>query len=151
MKRIGPTLAGLLCALALGATASLAHAQQLTCDIHSIRASASGADISAPLDAYRDHLLRPPLSSFTAFELIGTHTVTLRLGAAEDLRLAHGIAGRLELTAVEGAQRIFELSLRHERRTLLNSRIAMTPGRPFFVVVGSVIPEGTLVLGIVCR
>lgn len=142
---------GLSVALTLVALTTTAEAQQMRCDIHSIRATASGSEISQPLEAYRSHLQRPPLSAFTSFVLIESDTVNLSPGNSGPLSLSDGITGELRFDSAEGSQRIFNLSLRHGRRNLLNSRVAMTPGRPFFVVVGSVIPEGTLVLGIVCR
>ncbi len=151
MRRIGPILMGAITLVTLCSVSAVATAQQLQCNVHSIRAAITGSEISSPLAPYRDQLMRPPLSTFTSFELIDTQRLTLRLGSASDLNLGLDITGQLEFDSVAGTQQVFNLSLRHGRRNLLNSRIAMTPGRPFFIVVGSVIPDGTLVLGIVCR
>jgi hypothetical protein len=125
--------------------------QQMRCDLHAIRASTNGTDISPELESYRAQLLRPPLSAFSSFRLLQRLTVALSPGQTSPIRLAHGIGGELRFDSAEGNQRRFNLALRHSQRTLLNTRFGVSRGHPFFVVVGSVIPEGTLVLGILCR
>jgi hypothetical protein len=140
----------LLVALAMATISSRVEAQQMQCSVHSIRASNESSTISPALEVFRNFFGRPPLSSFTAFELISTRAVTLASGRDSPLDMGHGVSGQLRLQSSSGAQRVLNLVLRHTDRTLLNTRFGVSPGHPFFVVVGSVIPEGTLVLGIIC-
>ena len=151
MTRMSAVSAFLCGAAFLTAAPSRAGAQQVRCEVHAIRASNEGAEISPQLEPYRVHLLRPPLASFTSFVLIQTQTLTLTQGQASPLRLQNGIAGEFQLDSSEDGRNVLGLSLRHEERTLVNTRFRSTIGHPFFVVVGSVIPRGTLVLGFVCR
>lgn len=151
MKRMTMALTALLGAALVLVAPGEARAQQAHCDVHSIRASASGSEISPELEPFRAHLLRPPLSTFTSFQLIQTQALTLTVGQTSPLRLQHGIAGEFQLTSSENGRHMLSLALRHEDSTLVNTRFRATTGHPFFVVVGSVIPSGTLVLGFVCR
>lgn len=151
MNRHISTLIGLMTAIVLWAVAGEARAEQLQCDVHAIRASATGSEISPALEAYRSHLLRPPLATFTSFELIESHRLTLTTGRASPLNLQSNISGEFELTSSENGRHMLRLSLSHEGRNLVNTRFRATQGHPFFVVVGSVIPRGTLVLGFVCQ
>lgn len=151
-RRIYQLLLGTLAALAVfGTAAGAAEAQQIQCQIHSISATATGSEISPPLEPFRNFLLRPPLSTFTSFELLGTRTVTLRQGAEQPINLDRGIAGQITFSSSQGVQRVLNLSLRHQNRNLVNTTFRVSPGYPMFVVAGSVIPQGTLILGIVCR
>lgn len=129
---------------------SLAQAQQMRCTVHSIRASSTDSTISPALEVYRHFFGRPPLSTFTSFELISSRAVTVTSGSESPLDLGNGVSGQLGLRSSSSAQRVLNLVLRHSGRTLLNTRFGVTPGHPFFVVVGSVIPRGTLVLGLIC-
>jgi hypothetical protein len=142
---------GVLTAFVVAIAAGTARAEQIQCQLHSIRATTSGAQISPVLEPFRNFLLRPPLSSFTSFELIGTRTVTLRQGANQPISLDHGIAGQITFASSQGTQRVLNLSLRHQNRNLVNTTFRVSQGYPMFVVAGSVIPQGTLILGIVCR
>lgn len=152
MRRRGrQLLLGALAALALSAVAGAAEAQQAQCQIHSISASTTGSEISPALEPFRNFLLRPPLSTFTSFELLSTRTVTLRQGADQPLQLERGIAGQITFSSSQGNQRVLNLSLRYQNRNLVNTTFRASPGYPMFVVAGSVIPQGTLILGIVCR
>jgi hypothetical protein len=152
MRRRGrQLLLGALAALAISAVAGTAEAQQTQCEIHSISASTSGSTISPALEPFRNFLLRPPLSAFTSFELLSTRTVTLRQGTDQPLQLDRGIAGQITFSAQQGSQRVLNLSLRYQNRNLVNTTFRASPGYPMFVVAGSVIPQGTLILGIVCR
>lgn len=146
-------LVGALAALAISAVAgtALAEQAQTQCQIHSISASTNGSEISPALEPFRNFLLRPPLSTFTSFELLSTRTVTLRQGADQPLTLDRGIAGQITFSASQGNQRVLNLSLRFQNRNLVNTTFRASPGYPMFVVAGSVIPQGTLILGIVCR
>lgn len=143
-------ICGVTIALAATLTPNLARAQQMRCSIHSIRASATNSTISPALEVYRNFFGRPPLSTFTSFELLSTRAVTLSIGSESRLDLGNGVSGQLGLQSSSGARRVLNLVLRHSGRNLLNTRFGVTPGHPFFVVVGSVIPRGTLVLGIIC-
>ena len=151
MRRQAPILFGALVIAMISFTTVEANGQQLTCEVHALRASASGGEISPELEPYRTHLLRPPLSTFTSFQIIQSQTVTLNTGRSLPLQLQHGIGGEIELTASENGRHQLSLALRHEDRTLVNTRFRASAGHPFFVVVGSVIPSGTLVLGFICR
>ncbi len=151
MTRKAPIIFGALAIALVSVFATEVHAQRLTCQVHALRASASGAEISPELQQYRNHLLRPPLSTFTSFQIIQTQTLTLDLGQSQPLRLQHGIGGEIELTSSENGRHRLSLALRHEDRTLVNTRFRASAGHPFFVVVGSVIPRGTLVLGFICQ
>lgn len=151
MTRRGPILLGLFAAAFTIAMASTASAQQIQCQIHSIRASTGGGEISDGLDPFRYLLLRPPLSAFTSFDLLSTRSVSLSTGGSQPLQLGHNITGQIQLNSVQGSQRELNLALSHQGRNLLNTTFRVTPGHPMFIVAGSVIPQGTLVLGIVCR
>jgi hypothetical protein len=152
MRRRGrQLLLGALAALAISAAAGSAEAQQTQCQIHSISASTNGSEISPALEPFRNFLLRPPLSTFTSFELLSTRTVTLRQGADQPLQLDRGIAGQITFSSSQGNQRVLNLSLRYQNRNLVNTTFRASPGYPMFVVAGSVIPQGTLILGIVCQ
>ena len=151
MTRRARILISLFAALTVIAVADVASAQQIQCQIHSIRATSTGGEISQSLNAFRNLLLRPPLSAFTSFDLIHTRSVSLSLGSSQPLQLEQGITGEIRFNSSLGAQRELNLSLRHQGRNLLNTTFRVTPGHPMFVVAGSVIPQGTLVLGIVCR
>lgn len=151
MKRHAPLSIGLMAVVLLGILADDAEAQQLQCDVHAIRASATGEAISPSLEPFRSHLLRPPLATFTSFELIETQRLTLSAGRPSPLTLQVNVSGEFELSSSANGQNMLRLSLQHESRNLVNTRFRATEGHPFFVVVGSVIPRGTLVLGFVCR
>lgn len=147
-------LVGLATLTILAFASSEAKAEQVRCDVHAIRASASAGSemqISPQLEPYRAHLLRPPLTAFTSFELIETQNLTLTQGRAQPLTLQPNITGEFEVTSSENGLHMLRLSLQHNNRNLVNTRFRATQGHPFFVVVGSVIPRGTLVLGFVCQ
>lgn len=151
MIRRGPIVLGLFAVAVTIAMTNVASAQQIQCQIHSIRASTGGGEISQGLNPFRNLLLRPPLSAFTAFDLISTRSVSLSAGSSQPLTLEHNISGQIQLISSQGSQRELNLALRHQGRNLFNTTFRVTPGHPMFIVAGSVIPQGTLVLGIVCR
>ncbi len=151
MKSTSRLLIGLLVLAATITVAGESRAEQIQCDVYAIRASASGSEISPQLEPYRSHLQRPPLATFTSFVLIQTQNLTLSTGQPRPLSLQHNISGEFELTSSENGRHMLRLSLEHDDRNLVNTRFRATSGHPFFVVVGSVIPRGTLVLGFVCR
>ncbi len=152
MTRCGATVVGLLVFLAVAVTGGTAEAQPTHCDIHAIRALPTGAVIAEALTPFRTHLLREPLNSFNSFELISTEALTLTPGNSGALQLPGGISGELTLVSATGTSRVLALTLRRNNQNLVSaSRISVSPGHPFFVVVGSVIPTGSLVLGITCR
>ena len=96
--------------------------------------------------------MREPLNSFTSFEVISRRTLRLSQGSAGALQLPGGITGQLTLVSATGAARVLSLTLRRNGQNLVSaSRISVSPGHPFFVVVGSVIDTGTLVLGVTCE
>lgn len=151
MRVRGPLVAGLLVLLATLSSSARAEAQQVQCEVLSIRASDAGSDVGAALEAYRAQLMRAPLNAFTSFALLGSQTLRLSPGAEQPLTLADGITGELRLLEPPNPDRQrLRIILRRGGQTLVNSQVSLTAGHPFFVA-GPLIPGGTLVLGVICR
>jgi len=152
MKIRGTGLAGLLAACVVLSANGVARAEEVQCEVLSIRASTDGTAISQSLEPYRPQLMRPPLNAFTSFTLIETRQLRLSAGASQPLTLGNDIGGELRLVSSrpERERLRLRLTLRRGEQTLVNSQVALTRSHPFFVA-GPIIPGGTLVVGIVCR
>ncbi len=91
-------------------------------------------------------------NGFSAFELLNTQSLHLDASTPQTFQLPDGISGELHLQTVRNQRPRLRLILRRGTQTLLNTRVAITPGHPFFVAGPSIAGgQATLILGIRCQ